>query len=128
MSVRDARRPIWLVVAALAATTAVCVVTVAGPAGAQSRPPSRGAGICARADHQWARLVAMNQRAKTAFEKAQAFRNRLIRAGRVGIAHRLDTRLAHLRQIHATLVARAEAVAARVQGRCSDRPPTLSAF
>lgn len=128
MAATTTRRPIrtLLIVAATTAASVVAVV-VAAPAGAKPVPPSRPA-LCVRAENQWARLVTANTKAKTAFAKAQALQNRLIRAGRTLVAHRLDTRLAHLRAIHATLVARAAAIATRVQGRCSDRPPTLNDF
>jgi hypothetical protein len=113
--------------AVVAITAALSLVGVAGPAAAQSAPPSK-AGICVRAEQQWTRVVAANRLAKAAFARAQALQNRLLRAGRVVVAHRLDQRLAHLRAVHAALVARAQAIAARVQGRCADHPPTLSDF
>jgi hypothetical protein len=124
---RDSRRRTRTFAAVVAITAALSLVGVAGPAAAQSAPPSR-AGICVRAEQQWTRLVAANRQAKAAFARAQALQNRLLRAGRVVVAHRLDQRLAHLRAIHAALVARAQAIAARVQGRCPDRSPTLSDF
>jgi hypothetical protein len=123
---RDSRRRTRTFAAVVAITAALSLVGVAGPAAAQSAPPSR-AGICVRAEQQWTRLVAANRQAKAAFARAQALQNRLLRAGRL-VAHRLDQRLAHLRAIHAALVARAQAIAARVQGRCPDRSPTLSDF
>jgi hypothetical protein len=124
---RDSRRRTRTFAAVAAITAALSLVGVAGPAAAQSAPPSR-AGICVRAEQQWTRLVAANRQAKAAFARAQALQNRLLRAGRVVVAHRLDQRLAHLRAIHAAVVARAQAIAARVQGRCPDRSPTLSDF
>jgi hypothetical protein len=124
---RGSRRRTHTIAAVVAITAALTLVGVAGPAAAQSALPSR-AGICVRAEQQWARLVAANRQAKAAFARAQALQNRLLRAGRVVVAHRLDQRLAHLRAIHTALVTRAQAIAARVQGRCPDRPPTLSAF
>jgi hypothetical protein len=124
---RDSRRRSRTIAAVVAVTAALSLAGVAGPAGAQSAPPSR-AGICVRAEQQWARLVVANRQAKAAFARAQALQNRLLRAGRVVVAHRLDQRLAHLRAIHAGLVARVQAIAARVQSRCSDRPPALSDF
>ena len=126
MSTGNARHHL-LAVALLAALSAGCVVGLAGPAGAHQGLPSRPR-LCVRVENQWARLVAANDRAKTAFDKALALQNRVIHAGRVGVAHRLDARLGHLRAIHAALVARVEALATRVQGRCSDRAPTLNAF
>jgi hypothetical protein len=124
---RDSRRRTRTIAAVVAVTATLSLVGVAGPAAAQSAPPSR-AGICVQAEQQWARLVAANRQAKAAFTRAQALQNRLLRAGRVVVAHRLDQRLAHLRAIHAALVARVQAIAARVQGRCPDRSPTLSDF
>jgi hypothetical protein len=124
---RDSRRRTRTIAAVVAVTAALSLAGVAGPAVAQSIPPSR-TGICVRAEQQWARLVVANRQAKAAFARAQALQNRLLRAGRVVVAHRLDQRLAHLRAIHAALVARVQAIAARVQSRCSDRPPALSDF
>src|SRR5713226_1778975 len=115
MSTGNARHHL-LAVALIVALTAGCVVGLAGPAGAHQSLPSRPR-LCVRAENQWSRLVAANDRAKAAFAKALALQNRLIRAGRVGVAHRLDARLAHLRAIHTALVARAEALATRVEGR-----------
>jgi hypothetical protein len=121
---RDSPRRTRTIAAVVAITAALSLVGVAGPAAAQSAAPSR-AGICVRAEQQWTRLVAANRLAKVAFARAQALQNQLVRAGRVVVAHRLDQRLAHLRAIHAALVTRAQAIAARVQGRCPDHPPTL---
>jgi hypothetical protein len=126
MAAATTRRPIRALLI-VAATTAASVVAVAAPAGAQPVSPSRPA-LCVRAENQWARRVTANKQAKTAFDKAQALQNRLLRAGRTLVAHRLDTRLGHLRAIHTTLVARGAAIAARVQGRCSGRPPILNDF
>src|SRR5258708_13025661 len=78
-----------LAVAVLAALTAGCVVGLADAAGAQQGLPSRPS-LCVRAENQWSRLVVANDRAKAAFAKALALQNRLIRAGRGGVAHRLD--------------------------------------
>jgi hypothetical protein len=114
-------------IAAAAVVGGLSLVGVAGPAGAQTARPSRAA-ICVRAERQWDRVVVANQRAKVAFTKAQALRNQLIRAGRVVVAHRLDGRLAHLRAVHAALVARVQVIATRIQGRCPARAPTLTAF
>ncbi|HSO94835.1 MAG TPA: hypothetical protein VLV81_02210, partial [Acidimicrobiia bacterium] len=109
------------------AVATLSVVGVAAPAAAQdARAP--GAAICVRVGRQFGRLVAANQLAKAAFTKAQALHDRLTRAGRVKLAHRLDVRLTHLRAVHAMLVARVDAIAARIQGRCSTRAPTLSDF
>jgi hypothetical protein len=116
-----------IITVVVAVTAALSLVGVGGPAAAQSTTPSRAA-ICVRAEQQWGRAVAANRLAKAAFARAQALQERLVRAGRVVVAHRLDQRLAHLRAIHAALVARVQVIAARVQGRCSDRPPALSAF
>jgi hypothetical protein len=124
---RHARRRTRTIAAGAAIVVGLSLVGVAGPAAAQSTSPSPAA-ICVRAGRQWDRLVAANQKAKAAFTKAQALRNRLIRAGRVVIAHRLDQRLAHLRDIHAALVVRVRAIATRIQGRCAAHAPTLLAF
>jgi hypothetical protein len=110
---------------------AVLTVAAAAPAGAQSSPtpnPPGAATLCTRAHNQWARLVTANKRATVAFGRAQALQNRLLRQGRATLSHRLDTRLAYLRQAHALLVSRVQAIAARVQGRCSERPPDLGSF
>jgi len=124
---RDSRRRTRTVAAGVMIAVVLSVVAVAPPAEARTTSPSADA-VCTRAERQWTRLVTLNRRAKNAFAEAQALQNRLIRAGRVGVAHRLDQRLAHLRSIHATLVTRVQAIATRVHGRCSDRAPRLSAF
>src|ERR1700686_3598732 len=124
---RDSRRRTRTIAAGAAVIGVLSLVGVAGPAAAQSTSPSQAA-ICVRAGRQWDRLVAANQTAKAAFTKAQALQNRLIRAGQVVVAHRLDQRLAHLRTVHAALVVRVQAVATRVQGRCAAHAPTLPNF
>lgn len=106
------------------ATAAAAVIGVAGPAGAENRPATRP--VCVRVETQFARVVAANSHVKAAFDKAQALQNRLVRAGRVTLAHRLDTRVAHLRALHAALVTRLAVIAARAQGRCPEKAPTLS--
>jgi hypothetical protein len=105
-------------------------VALAGPAGAQAPDPARPASsaICARAQRQWARLVSANAKTKTAFARAQSLQNRLIRAGRVRLAQRLDARLTYLRSLHTADVARVSAIAARIQGRCLGGPPDLVGF
>jgi hypothetical protein len=105
------------------------LLVVAAPAGAAT-PAARNPrpGLCMRVRNQWARLVVANKRAKTAFEKASALRDRLLHAGRANLAHRLDVRLQYLRQIHVMLVDRVQLVAARASGVCSDRPPVLETF
>jgi hypothetical protein len=130
MSVDPTRRRLPRVLAAAAVVTllALGAIAPAGPAAAQSAPPAnnpRAVTLCGRAHNQWARLVAANKRATVAFNRAQAVQNRLLRQGRTTLAHRLDTRLAYLRQAHALLVSRVAAIAARVQGRCTERPPDL---
>jgi hypothetical protein len=124
---RDSRRRTRTIAAGAAIVGGLTLVGVAGPAAAQSASPPQAA-ICVRAGRQWDRLVAANQTAKAAFTKAQALQNRLIRAGRVVVAHRLDQRLAHLRTVHAALLVRVQAIATRIQGRCAARAPTLTAF
>ena len=101
----------------------------AAPAGAAT-PAARSPrpGLCVRVRNQWARLVVANKRAKTAFEKASALRDRLRHGGRANLAHRLDARLQYLRQIHVLLVDRVQLVAARASGVCSDRPPVLDSY
>jgi hypothetical protein len=126
---RGLRRHVTAV--ALVALVGFAAVGSAGPAGAQSAPAPgtpRAATLCARAHNQWARAVTANKRANTAFNRAQNLQNRLLRRGRTLLAHRLDTRLAYLRQVHALLVSRVSLIAARVQGRCTEQPPTLASF
>lgn len=133
MSVRPTRRqlPRPLAVTTLVVVLGIAAIGTAGPVAAQSTPaPSnpRVATLCTRAHNQWARLVTANKRATTAFNRAQSLQNRLLRQGRTTLAHRLDTRLAYLRQAHALLVSRVDLIAARVQGRCTERPPDLASF
>jgi len=115
-----------LVVVALAAGS----VALAVPAGAQTPRPVRPAGtaVCARAQRQFTRLVNANAKTKAAFTRAQTLQNTLLRAGRVGLAHRLDARLTYLRSLHTAYVNRVAAIAARIQGRCSTNPPQLVSF
>ncbi len=113
-------------IAVLVIAVTLSVVAVAAPAQAQTRSPTPVA--CTRAAREWTRLVSLNQQAKTLYARAQTLQNRLLRAGRVVVAHRLDQRLAHLRAVHTMLVARVQAIATRIQGRCSGRAPTLTSF
>jgi hypothetical protein len=122
------RHRIRTAAAGVAVLATVGVVGLAAPAAATPRERLPGAAICVRAGRQFDRLVAANQVAKAAFTRAQALHDRLTRAGRVALAHRLDGRLTHLRAVHAALVARVQAIATRIQGRCSARAPTLSDF
>jgi hypothetical protein len=133
MSVDPPRRRLPRAVATVTLVTLLGLAAIgsAGPAAAQSAPIPNGpraATLCTRAHNQWARLVAANKRATVAFNRAQTLQNRLLRQGRTTLAHRLDTRLAYLRQVHALSVSRVAAIAARVQGRCTERPPDLGSF
>ena len=113
-------------VAAAAALVALTLpVALAAPTSAAT---PQAPAICARVQVQYARAVAANTRAKNAFDKASALRSQLSRTGRARLGQRLNTRLAYLQSVHAELVARVAAIAARVQGRCSIPPPTLPAF
>jgi hypothetical protein len=111
----------------LGVTLLVAAPAVPAGAGTPAAPRPRP-GLCARVQTQWGRLVLANQRAKLAFQKASALRARLVRAGRSRLGHRLDRRLEYLRQRHLTLVARVDAIAARANGICPDRPPVLEGF
>jgi hypothetical protein len=125
------RLPRGLAGATVVALLAFSGLALAGPAAAQSTPTPntpRAATLCARAHNQWARLVTANKRATVAFDRAQALQNQLLHQGHTTLAHRLDTRLTYLRQAHTLLVNRVNAIAARVQGRCSERPPDLGSF
>ncbi|HEV2311397.1 MAG TPA: hypothetical protein VGU73_12820 [Acidimicrobiia bacterium] len=97
-------------------------VALAAPAGASA---PRAPAICARVEAQYTRVVAQNTRVKNAYERALALRSQLSRTGRARLGQRLNTRLAYLQSVHAELVARVAAIAARVQGRCGISPPTL---
>jgi hypothetical protein len=113
-------------VAAAAALVALTLpVALAAPAGAAT---PQAPAICARVQTQYTRIVAANTRAKNAFEKASTLRSQLNRNGRARLGQRLNTRLAYLQSVHAELVARVAAIAARVQGRCPTPPPSLPAF
>lgn len=114
----------------LAAGALVLAVAATGPAAAAATglPARPGSVACARAQAQWARITKLNQRAKTAFARAQALANQLLRRGRANLAHRLDARFAYLRQVHQTLVDRVATIAARIAGRCSAAPPQLLGY
>ncbi|HEV3452909.1 MAG TPA: hypothetical protein VG869_17125 [Acidimicrobiia bacterium] len=114
--------------AAVALGGLTLIVPLAVPAGAATdgvRPAPQPA-ICARARSQWARLADANRRARRAFQRAEALQARLLRAGRSAIAHRLDTRLRYLRQVHTLIVTRVATIAAKAAGVCSGRPPVLA--
>jgi hypothetical protein len=126
---RGIRVQAGLVASVLVLGTLLVFAGPAVPAGAAT-PTARNPrpGLCVRVRNQWARLVVANKRAKTAFQKASALRDRLLRPGRANLAHRLDVRLRYLRQIHVLLVDRVQLVAARASGVCSDRPPVLDSY
>jgi hypothetical protein len=113
-------------VAAAAALVGLTLpVVLARPAGAAT---PHAPAICARVEAQYERIVAGNTKVKNAYEKALALRSQLNRNGRARLGQRLDARLAYLQSVHAELVARVALIVARVQGRCSTQPPTLSGF
>jgi hypothetical protein len=121
---QEVRRRVAVSVVALGALLALAAPAAAAtPAAPNPRP-----GLCARVETQWARIVVANKRAKTAFARASALRGRLMRAGRVRLAHRLDLRLRYLRQIHRILVDRVALLAARAGGVCPGRPPVLGSY
>ncbi|GEM_PF-3154897 len=126
---RGIRVQAGLVASVLLLGTLLVFAGPAAPAGAAT-PTAQNPrpGLCARVRNQWTRLVATNKRAKTAFQKASALRDRLLRGGRATLAHRLDVRLQYLRQIHVLLVDRVQLIAARASGVCSDRPPVLDSY
>jgi hypothetical protein len=127
-----AHRRSWVgpgLVAGTLALGSLALAVPAAPAGAATATaPSPRPALCGRVRNQYARLVAQNKRAKTAFEKASALQQRVLRSGRTQLAHRLDTRLQYLRQIHVLLVDRVNLVASRVASRCSVRAPTLDSY
>jgi hypothetical protein len=115
-----------------AAATVLAGLTLVAPAAAGAAagaaPLRPHPALCVRARGQWSRLTLVNQRAKHAFTRAEAFRAQLLRRGRAQLAHRLDTRLRYLRLVHTLLLTRARTLAARVAGVCAARPPALDRF
>jgi hypothetical protein len=131
MSLGPPRLPRPLALAVLVTILGIAAIGAAGPVAAQPAATPNAARVlpvCTRAHNQWARLVTANKRASIAFNRAQSLQNQLLRQGRTTLAHRLDTRLAYLRQAHTLLVSRVQAIATRVQGRCTERPPDLTSF
>jgi len=113
----------------VAAAAALVALTLPVALGAPAGAAVRGApAICARVQARYARAAAANTRVKDAFAKASALQAELARTGRARLGQRLNARLAYLQAVHAALVARVAAFAARVQGRCPAPPPNLPGF
>ena len=111
------------VLGAVALVSLAAAPVAAAPSVRPAAPPA-----CTRVRNQWARIVSNNHRAKAAFQRASALRDRLLAQHRLALAHRLDARLQYLRDLHTTLVARVRAMVARVGGVCSLTPPALDGF
>jgi hypothetical protein len=120
-----ARRPERRAVVAALALVLLAGGRAAAPAAAAAPTRAAPPPICARVHRQYTRLAQTAKQAKVAFARAHALQTRLLRAGRTQLAHRLDARLAHLRQVIAALAARVAAISARVQTICPERPPTV---
>jgi hypothetical protein len=96
---------------------------LATSAGAETAPSTLPAAFCQKAHDRYVKLVEANQKAKAAYQKARDLEAKLAGEGHAVAAHRLDVRLDHLRNVHTRVVARVEAIRARVQARCGDPGP-----
>jgi hypothetical protein len=90
---------------------------------ATTTPSSLPAAVCQKAHDRYEKLVAANEKAKEAYAKARALQAKLESEGHTAAAKRLDTRLDRLRQRHTLVVARVEAIRAKVAARCGDPGP-----
>lgn len=81
---------------------------------------------CQRAHDAWQRIVAANDRAVAAYHELRVKQQDLIANGHEVAAHRLDARLDRARRAHERAVARTLVIAERVQGFCTEQPPTLT--
>jgi hypothetical protein len=110
-------------VAAAALAFGVGGTALATGAGADTTPSSLPAAFCQKAHNRYEKLVAANQKAKEAYGKARDLQAKLLSEGHTLAAKRLDTRLDRLRHRHTVIVARVEAIRAKVAARCGDPGP-----
>ncbi len=97
---------------------------LATSAGADTTTPSTlPAAVCQKAHQRYEQLVAANQKAKAVYAKARALEAKLQSEGHTAAAKRLDARLDKLRNRHSQIVARVEAIRAKVKARCGDPGP-----
>ncbi|HZP28382.1 MAG TPA: hypothetical protein VFC99_05485 [Acidimicrobiia bacterium] len=92
-------------------------------AAADTTPSTLPAAFCQKAHERYEKLVAANQKAKENYQKARDLQAKLESEGHTVAAHRLDVRLDHLRNVHTRIVARVEAIRAKVKDRCGDPGP-----
>ncbi len=110
-------------VAAASLAFGVGATALATSASADTAPSTLPAAFCQKAHDRYEKLVAANAKAKAAYEKARDREAKLVSTGHTVAAHRLDVRLDHLRSIHTHVVARVQAIRAKVQARCGDPGP-----
>jgi hypothetical protein len=102
---------------------------LATSAGADTTTPSTlPAAFCQKAHDRYEKLVAANQKAKEAYGKARDLQAKLQSEGHTVAAKRLDNRLDRLRNRHTLIVARVEAIRAKVAARCGDPGPDPAPF
>jgi hypothetical protein len=110
--------------AAAALAFGVGGTALATSAGADTTTPSSlPAAVCQKAHVRYEQLVAANQKAKEAYGKARDLQAELQSEGHTVAARRLDLRLDRLRHRHTLVVARVEAIRAKVAARCGDPGP-----
>jgi hypothetical protein len=118
------RKFVATTVAAAALAFGVGGTALATSAGAATTTPSSlPKAFCQKAHDRYEKLVAANQKAKEAYAKARALEAKLQSEGHTVAAKRLDNRLDRLRQRHTLIVARVEAIRAKVAARCGDPGP-----
>jgi hypothetical protein len=111
-------------VAAAALAFGVGGTALATGAGADTTTPSSlPPAVCQKAHDRYEKLVAANQKAKEAYAKARDLQAKLESEGHTVAAKRLDNRLDRLRNRHTLIVARVEAIRAKVAARCGDPGP-----
>jgi hypothetical protein len=117
------RKFVATTVAAAALAFGVGGTALATSAGADTPPSTLPAAFCQKAHDRYVQLVAANQKAKAAYAKARDLQAKLTSEGHPVAAQRLDTRLDRARRVHTRIVARVQAIRAKVKDRCGDPGP-----
>ena len=104
---------------ALAATLLTGTAALAGavePDATKAKPSTEQ--VCAKAEQVWDRLVQLDGKAREAYAKLEAARDKAAAAGKTELASRLTKRLETLRTKHAKLVERAQKLHDKAADRC----------